>query len=184
MKDGQELFQHIWFLQVQAENVQQAESLVRLTEKVESLNGDLEDTQQLIGALHGASLLQHLLGAMLRPGVCKARSDHTIAAMYIHGHQSLFTKAWKASCHAGATAKQLQLVMQALTLSQAAKALAQSVSSQLAAQSGAAGSNGVPRVQVGCLLALQTILHTVLIWCIGCLGCRALISTCPSPLQA
>ncbi|CAK0782797.1 hypothetical protein CVIRNUC_005992 [Coccomyxa viridis] len=85
--------------QVQAENVQQAESLVRLTEKVESLNGDIEDTQQLIGALHGA------------------------------------------------TAKQLQLVMQALTLSQAAKALAQSVSSQLASQSGAAGTNGVPSLQ-------------------------------------
>ena len=54
-------------------------------------------------------------------------------------------------CPAGATAKQLQLVMQALTLSQAAKALAQSVSSQLASQSGAAGTNGVPSLQVGLL---------------------------------
>ncbi|EIE22733.1 hypothetical protein COCSUDRAFT_66368, partial [Coccomyxa subellipsoidea C-169] len=65
--------------QVQAENVQQAEALVRISNKLETLDTDLKDTQQLIGALHGA------------------------------------------------TAKQLQLVLQALQLSQAAKALAQSV---------------------------------------------------------
>ena len=86
MKTGQQLFQQLWFLQIQAENVQQAESLVRLTEKVESLNGDIEDTQQLIGALHGASVLQHLLGAMLRPVVCKARTFSMITARYIHGN--------------------------------------------------------------------------------------------------
>ncbi|KAK9904066.1 hypothetical protein WJX75_003641 [Coccomyxa subellipsoidea] len=65
--------------QVQAENIQQAEALVRISNKLEGLDTDLKDTQQLIGALHGA------------------------------------------------TAKQLQLVLQALQLSQAAKALAQSV---------------------------------------------------------
>ena len=82
-----------WVPQVQAENVQQAESLVRLTEKVESLNGDIEDTQQLIGALHGASVLQYLLAAMLRPVVCKARSFPTFAAIYIHSNQPFFTEA-------------------------------------------------------------------------------------------
>ena len=38
--------------QVQAENIQQAETLVKLTEKLEGLNSDVQDTQQLIGALH------------------------------------------------------------------------------------------------------------------------------------
>ena len=66
---------------------------MRLTEKVESLNGDIEDTQQLIGALHGASVLQRQLGAMLRPVVCKARRFPTIAAIYIHSNQPFFTKA-------------------------------------------------------------------------------------------
>jgi hypothetical protein len=37
---------------VQAENIQQAETLVKLTEKLESLNSDVQDTQQLISALH------------------------------------------------------------------------------------------------------------------------------------
>ena len=41
-------------VQVQAENVQQAETLVKLVQKVEGLNSDVQDTQQLIGALHGA----------------------------------------------------------------------------------------------------------------------------------
>ena len=37
-------------LQVQAENIQQAEALVKLVEKVEGLNTEVQDTQQLIGA--------------------------------------------------------------------------------------------------------------------------------------
>ena len=37
---------------MQAENIQQAETLVKLTEKLESLSSDVQDTQQLIGALH------------------------------------------------------------------------------------------------------------------------------------
>ena len=41
------------WLQVQAENIQQAETLVKLVEKVEGLNTEVQDTQQLIGALHG-----------------------------------------------------------------------------------------------------------------------------------
>ncbi len=43
--------------QVQAENVQQAEALVRISNKLETLDTDLKDTQQLIGALHGETLL-------------------------------------------------------------------------------------------------------------------------------
>jgi hypothetical protein len=39
--------------QVQAENIQQAEALVRISNKLEGLDTDLKDTQQLIGALHG-----------------------------------------------------------------------------------------------------------------------------------
>jgi len=51
---------------------------------------------------------------------------------------------------AGATAKQLQLVMQALTLSQAAKALALSASSKAATGSRPTASNGAlaPQVQI------------------------------------
>ncbi|CAL5220228.1 g2204 [Coccomyxa viridis] len=87
--------------QVQAENIQQAETLVKLVEKVEGLNTEVQDTQQLIGALHGA------------------------------------------------TAKQLQLVMQALTLAQAAKALALSASAAPAvARRSPATSNGAPAAQV------------------------------------
>ena len=37
---------------MQAENIQQAETLVKLTERLEGLNSDVQDTQQLIGALH------------------------------------------------------------------------------------------------------------------------------------
>lgn len=40
--------------QVQAENVQQAEALVRLSNRLEQLDGDMRDTQGLLGALHGA----------------------------------------------------------------------------------------------------------------------------------
>ena len=40
--------------QVQAENVQQAEALVRVSDKLERLEGDVRDTQGLLGALHGA----------------------------------------------------------------------------------------------------------------------------------
>ena len=43
-------------LQVQAENVQQAEALVRMSDKLERLEGDVRDTQGLLGALHGAEL--------------------------------------------------------------------------------------------------------------------------------
>ena len=50
--------------QVQAENMQQAEALFRVTNKLESLDTDLRDTQQLIGALHGKLIGSqlHLLG--------------------------------------------------------------------------------------------------------------------------
>ena len=41
-------------VQVQAENVQQAEALVRVANKLERVEGDLRDTQGLLGALHGA----------------------------------------------------------------------------------------------------------------------------------
>ena len=47
---------HYW-TQVQAENVQQAEALVRVADKMERLEGDLRDTQGLLGALHGAHSL-------------------------------------------------------------------------------------------------------------------------------
>jgi hypothetical protein len=39
--------------QVQAENMQQAEALVRISKKLETLDTDIQDTQQLISALHG-----------------------------------------------------------------------------------------------------------------------------------
>lgn len=50
--------------------------------------------------------------------------------------------------HAGATAKQLQLVTQALTMSQAAKALAVQLSSQYARGSSSAASNGAAIAEV------------------------------------
>ena len=101
-------------LQVQAENVQQAESLVRLTEKVESLNGDIQDTQQLIGALHGGPALSDLLGIMLRPVLCKPSNIPAITAMYSQSNTPCFMMALNAvlacrchskaaaACHAGA----------------------------------------------------------------------------------
>ncbi|CAL8470728.1 g10270 [Coccomyxa elongata] len=94
--------------QVQAENLQQAEALVRITNKLESLDTDLRDTQQLLGALHGA------------------------------------------------TAKQLQLVMQALQLSQAAKALAQSVAA--AVEKDREAGMGLPRQGSG--HAKPEVLHS------------------------
>lgn len=40
--------------------MQQAEALVRIATKLESLDTDLRDTQQLIGALHGGTPSRHL----------------------------------------------------------------------------------------------------------------------------
>lgn len=48
-------------VQVQAENVQQAEALVRVANKLEQMEGDLRDTQGLLGALHGAHPLHRPL---------------------------------------------------------------------------------------------------------------------------
>lgn len=60
--------------------------------------------------------------------------------------------------YAGATAKQLQLVMQALQLSQAAKALAQSVAA--AVEKDREAGMGLPRQVAAAMMILRLLSHS------------------------
>lgn len=111
--------------------MQQAEALVRITNKLESLETDLRDTQELIGALHGKMMSR--LQKIARQKEYRTGSDQIWHGMY-----------------AGATAKQLQLVMQALQLSQAAKALAQTVAA--AVEKDREAGMGLPQVAAAMMI--------------------------------
>ncbi len=128
---------------------------MKLVDKVEGLTSEVQDTQQLIGALHGVQGHLHMLVGMLLKKfyILKEIKVLVIASAFralAHRQRGLACEHCRriCPCLAGATAKQLQLVMQALTLAQAAKALALSASSKPAAGRSPAVSNGALASQV------------------------------------